>query len=202
MASHTHSVQTSMPVVPSAGTVLRIPLRGQMPSIDNGIELRPKDRLEVSDVLLQTGDVVVVPEKVDEAFYVVGPLSQINQINFSVTDHSRQLGNAFVLPKDRDIDVVTAVAMAGYIDPLMSPTTVTVHRSRMGQCPVLIRVDLIKARCDWQKNLYVQAGDIIYLNPDASWWWRRTFNQIAPDLLRFPYRAAMNRWINPLGGFQ
>ena len=53
-------------------------------------------------------------------------LSQTNVVNFSVRDRDRQLGNAFLLPNDRDIDVVSAVAMAGYIDPIDSPSTVSV----------------------------------------------------------------------------
>ena len=128
---------------------------------------------------------------------MVGPLSKNNVVNFRVSELDRRLGNAFLLPKDRDVDVVTAVAMAGYIDPIDSPTTVTVHRSVPGAPPMLIRVDLIAARYDWNENVYVQPGDIIYLNPDAAWWSRRMFDRIAPDLLLAPYREAMFRWINP-----
>ena len=49
---------------------------------------------------------------------------------------------------DAVIDVVTAVSMAGYIDPIDSPTTVTVHRMLPNGPPLLIHVDLIKARFD------------------------------------------------------
>jgi hypothetical protein len=95
--------------------------------------------------------------------------------------------------------VVTAVAMAGYIDPIESPSTVTVHRSIPGRPPMLIRVDLIDARYSWKENIYVQPGDIIYLNPDACWWWRRTFDNVVPDLITIPYGEALARWINPFG---
>jgi hypothetical protein len=55
----------------------------------------------------------------------------------------------------------------------------------------------MKARYSWQENIYVQPGDIIYLNPDPAWWWRRTFDRVLPELLTAPYREAMGRWINP-----
>ena len=160
-------------------------------------QVYPQEQLSVDDITLNQGDVVVVPRQPDEVFFVVGPLSEANVINFRVSEMDRRLGNAFLLPRDRDVDVVTAVAMAGYIDPIDSPTTVTVHRSVPGAPPMLIRVDLIAARYDWNENVYVQPGDIIYLNPDCWWWSRRTFDRIVPDLLLAPYREAMFRWINP-----
>ena len=97
--------------------------------------------LTEEDISLRPGDVVVVPRKVDEVFFVVGPLSDTNVVNFTVSFRDRRLGNGFLLPVDRDIDVVTAVTMAGYIDPIESPTTVTVHRTIPGAPPMLIRVD-------------------------------------------------------------
>jgi hypothetical protein len=63
--------------------------------------------------------------------------------------------------------------------------------------PLLIRVDLIAARYSWNENVYIRAGDIVYLNPDACWWMRRTFDRIVPDLLLIPYAEGMIRWINP-----
>jgi len=198
------SVLTSPP--PPAGVgqqqtaILRIPLRGSSPTM-MVCENQPVYGSHVTGrVELRPGDVVVVPRKEDEVFFVVGPLSEMNVVNFTVTDRDRQLGSGFIIPKDRDIDVVTAVAMAGYIDPIYSPSTVTVHRSQPGCPPLLVRVDLMKARYSWQENIYVQPGDIIYLNPDPAWWWRRTFDRVLPELLTAPYREAMGRWINPWSG--
>jgi hypothetical protein len=162
----------------------------------------PQEELRVEDITLRPGDVVVVPRQPDEVFFVVGELNENNVVNFRVSELDRRLGNAFILPRDRDIDVVTAVAMAGYIDPINSPSTVTVHRSVPGAPPMLIRVDLIAARYDWRENIYVQPGDIIYLNPDCAWWSRRTFDRILPDLLTIPYSEAMFRWINPRARFR
>jgi hypothetical protein len=168
-------------VRPDPTQIVRIPLRGHAPM--------PLDR---GDVVLNPGDVVVVPSRLSDVFYVVGKLSPTNFVKFSVGVRERDLGTGFLLPRERDVDVVTAVAMAGYIDPIDSPTTVTVHRTGPDGQPLLILVDLIKARYDRQESILVQAGDIIYLNPDGAWWGRRTFDRILPDLFVQPYRHLFN----------
>jgi polysaccharide export outer membrane protein len=160
--------------------VLRIPLRGF-----------PQQPLAAHDIVLQPGDLVVVPSRRDEVFFVVGKLSPTQGVRFTVGKDERELGAGYVLPRNREIDVVTAVAMAGYIDPIDSPTTVTVHRMAPDGRPLLILVDLIKARYDYRENLLVAAGDIIYLNPDAAWWSRRTFDRIIPSLFSLSYRRAL-----------
>ncbi len=177
--------------------VLHIPLRGGQISMtwDGGEFVIP--RLEPKDVTLESGDVVAIPRKPDEVFFVTGRLANANFLNFSVQGRDRELGNALLIPPNRDIDVVTAVAMAGYIDPIDSPDTVTVHRSVPGGPPMLIHVDLIAARYNWNENLYVQPGDILYLNPDPAWWMRYQFDRIVPILLTAPYVQAMGFWINP-----
>lgn len=177
--------------------VIRVPLRGGPPSMVIHDQEYGPDLLATGDLSLRPRDVISVPRKVDPVFFVVGPLSRVNAVNFTVSDRDRQLGNAYLIPEDRDIDVVTAVVMAGYIDPIDSPSTVTLQRNVPGGVPKLIRVDLIKARYSWKENLYVRPGDIIYLNPDSLWWSRRTFDRIVPALLTVPYAEAMGRWINP-----
>ncbi len=162
--------------------ILKIPLRGL-----------PRGFLYPDDVVLYPGDVVVVPSRKNEVFFVVGLLDESNLVRFTLGDRERELGSGLVLPRDRDIDVVTAVAMAGYIDPIESPTTVTVHRHLESGNSMLIKVDLIKARYDCKETVLVRAGDIIYVNPDAPWWFRRTFDRIVPDLLLLPYSNWMSR---------
>ena len=167
--------------------MLRIPLRSIEPFV-----------VPSEAVILNDGDVVTVRDFADEVFFVVGKLSTNNVVRFNLGRENRDLGNGFVLPKDRDIDVVTAVAMAGYIDPIDSPTTVTVHRTtKPDGKPVLIRVDLIAARSDRKENMMVRSGDIIYLNPDGAWWFRRTLDRVIPNLITLPYAEAMERLINP-----
>lgn len=179
--------------------VLRIPLRGGVTTVawEGGSPI--ESNLTAEDVTMKPGDVVVIPRLQDEVFFVVGNLSASNRVNFAVQERDRQLGNAFLIPPDRDIDAVTAVAMAGYIDPISSPDTITVHRQIPGQTPLLIHVDLIKARYDWNENVYIQPGDILYLNPDADWWMRRTFDRILPDIILSPYTNAMRYWIPGTG---
>ena len=122
----------------------------------------------------------------------MGRLNQNNLVRFSTGDKQRELGIGFVLPRDREIDVVTAVVMAGYIDPIDSPTTVTLQRTMPDGEPLLIHVDLIKARYSSHETVLVQPGDIIYLNPDAPWWWRRTFDRLIPILVAEPLRGVFN----------
>lgn len=164
---------------PAGMPIIRIPLRG----ID--FVTNP------SDVVLNASDVVIVPRRKDKVFYVVGPLSTQNRIRFSVGDRDRQIGNGLLLPDDREVDVVTAVAMAGYIDPIESPTTVTVHRTGQDGMPILIKVDLIAARSDPQETVLVYAGDIIYLNPDPWWYYRRTMDRVIDTALG----VAIGRWL-------
>lgn len=189
----------SSPSEPTEWTdvMIEIPLRGGQPKMVADGNVIVKVDLTPDDVTLRQGDVVSVPKRPDPVFFVVGPLSRVNSVNFTISDRDRQLGNAFILPEDRDIDAVTAVAMAGYIDPINSPSTVTIHRSLPGCKPMLIHVDLIEARYSWRENVYIRPGDIVYLNPDPAWWFRRTFDRIVPELLTSPYREAMGRWINP-----
>lgn len=171
--------QNSMEGYPQGSPIIRIPLRG-MNSVGNP-----------ADVVLNAADVVIVPRKSDKVFYVVGPLSPQSRVRFSVGDRDREIGSGLLLPEDREVDVVTAVAMAGYIDPIESPTTVTVHRTGQNGMPMLIRVDLIAARTDPSETILVQSGDIIYLNPDPWWYYRRMSDRIIDRALG----TAAGRWL-------
>lgn len=165
-------------------TEIRIPLRGH-----NIRGLSP------DEVRLHDGDVIQIPKRRDQVFYVVGPLNQGNRQTFNVSDRDlRQIGGGFLLPLDREIDVVTGVAMAGYIDPITSPTTVTVQRRKPNGGSLLIRVDLIAARSDSRETILLRPDDIVYLNPDGAWWSRRFFDQVAPQIFTLPYRF----WIQDL----
>lgn len=163
----------------SSPPIVRIPLR------DNGTSFSP------ADVILSSGDVVVVPQGRDKVFYVVGSLNQQSRIRFSVGDKDREIGSGLLLPDDREVDVVTAVAMAGYLDPIESPTTVTVHRVNPDGTPLLVRVDLIAARSDPLETILIQPGDIIYLNPDIWWYSRRSIDRILDRALG----TAIGRWL-------
>jgi protein involved in polysaccharide export with SLBB domain len=155
------------------GGIIRIPLRGCQ-----------YESVSPASIVLNPGDVVVVPDRVVETFYVVGKLSTNNTIRYSVALPERELGNALVLPPNREIDVVTAVVMAGYIDPIDSPTTVSIQRTGPDGTPFVILVDLIRARYDRRETVLIQPGDIVYLNPDYAWWGRRTFDALIRSIVQ------------------
>jgi len=180
LASQPLDSPLGVPIGQEPMEIVRIPLRGY-----------PSRPIFTEEVALNPGDVIVVPSRKDEVFYVVGPLSPTNFVRFSISARERDIGAGFLLPRDREIDVVTAVAMAGYIDPINSPTTVTVQRHLPDGRSMRILVDLFKARYDPKETLLVAPGDIIYLNPDTSWWFRRTFDRIVVDLFRISYRKAL-----------
>jgi hypothetical protein len=167
------------PVDPDS--IVRIPLRGISSEL-----------LTENVVTLHPGDVVVVPNRKHEVFYVVGRAANLGRQRFSYGDRERELGSAIILPRDREIDVVTAVTMAGYIDPIDSPTTVTVHRMNPPAEPLLIHVDLIKARYDERETVLVLPGDIIYLNPDFSWYFRTTLDRVVEGLVLAPYAKLID----------
>jgi protein involved in polysaccharide export with SLBB domain len=137
--------------------VTRIPLR-----------LRPGEPppFKPEDVILQDGDIVFIEARDTELFYVGGLLTP------------RQ----FILPRDYDLDVVGAIALAG--GPLVngginqnnlsgaivqsglgspSPSSVTILRRTAHHGQVKIRVDLNRALNDPQENLLIQAGDVIIM---------------------------------------
>jgi protein involved in polysaccharide export with SLBB domain len=155
------------PVPPGAGggggggdlgiRVTRIPLR-----------MRPGEPppFKPEDVILHEGDIVFIEARDTELFYVGGLLTP------------RQ----FILPRDYDLRVVDAIALAG--GPLVngginqnnlsgaivqsglgspSPSSVTILRRTAHHGQVKIRVDLNRALNDPQENLLIAAGDVIIM---------------------------------------
>jgi hypothetical protein len=142
----------------AAGTqMIHIPLR-----------LRPGEEppFRCEDVVLQTGDIVFIEARDTELFYTGGLLP------------SRQ----WVLPRDYDLDVVQAIALAngpllngdqslnnlagnvvnsGIGFPNASLVTVIRRTANGGQIP--IRIDLNKAMRDPRQRILIQAGDFIIL---------------------------------------
>jgi hypothetical protein len=145
---------------PAAGggiQVVRIPLR-----------LRPGEqpRIRPEDVILRDGDIVFIPGRPSELYYTGGLLA------------ARQ----WVLPRDYDLDVLEAVALAG--GPLLNgglntsnlsgsaiqvglgfdnPSLVTVLRRTAGGGVIPVRVDLNRTLRDPDERLIVRAGDVILL---------------------------------------
>jgi protein involved in polysaccharide export with SLBB domain len=149
-----------VPAPPAPGTefggqVVRIPLRlreGEPPPFT------------AKHIVLQQGDIVFIEARDTEVFYTGGVLQ------------ARQ----FVLPRDFDLTVVEAIALAG--GPLLnglltqnnlsgaittsglgspSPSHVTVLRRTKHRGQIIVEVDLNRALRDRRENILVQAGDVI-----------------------------------------
>jgi protein involved in polysaccharide export with SLBB domain len=156
-----------------SGPVVRIPLRaphGQAPC------LKPED------VVLHNGDVVFLEARADPYFYTGGLLPP----------------GAYVLPRDRDLDVLAALAQvrgplfngdfggSNLSGDLVKPgignpsaTLLVVLRRTPGGGQVPIRVDLARALCDPRERILVQEGDVLLLQEQPeealSRWVTQTF---------------------------
>ena len=133
--------------------MVRIPIeaeRGQFPNIDE------------SDITLEDGDLVYIKGRERDVFYTGGLLD----------------GGRFPLPRDYDIDVLEAMALAGGngsataggggsssfrgIGSVLPATQVTVLR-KCGCEQVAIDVDLRYALSDPTERVIIQPGDLIIL---------------------------------------
>ena len=139
----------------SAGQVVKIPLAGP-----EGCPLP----FTAADVVLEDGDTVFVPRR-EEYFYTGGLLA----------------GAQIPLPRDRDIDVLEAIALAtgsaggplaqsgqalasgnpGYV---IKPTRVIILRELPDGRQLPIRVDLDRAKTDVKERIFIQPNDVVMLN--------------------------------------
>jgi protein involved in polysaccharide export with SLBB domain len=138
------------PPLPDDPTVTRIPLRlppGETP------DFQPED------IILNDGDIVLVESRETEVFYTGGLLP----------------GGQFPLPRDYDLDVLNAIAVAGtrlnanpsggLIGGLggASPSHLYIIRRTPNGQQVTIGVDLNRAIISPRERLLVQAGDMLIL---------------------------------------
>ncbi|TWU54608.1 Polysaccharide biosynthesis/export protein [Rubripirellula tenax] len=141
------------PKLPEDPSVLRIPLRlkpGVVPDIDE------------EDVVLKDGDIVYIESRETEVYYTGGLLN----------------GGQFPLPRDYDLDVLGAIAVAGSSiggtaqqfgqsvgrgAQGVPPTMLYVLRSDGCGGQVAIEVDLSQAINDPRSRPLVQAGDTLIL---------------------------------------
>lgn len=137
-------------------TVVRIPLQGH-----------PSSELPFSpmDVILEEGDVVYVPRRHCEYFYTGGLLA----------------GARIPLPRDEDIDVLEAIALAtgstggplaqsgtalagGSPGHMVKPSRVIILRELPTGDQIQIRVDLARAMQDEKQRIYIKNGDVLMLH--------------------------------------
>lgn len=139
-----------LPQPPDDFTVTRIPLRlppGEVP------------RIEQEDITLRDGDIVLVETRETEVYYTGGLLP----------------GGQFPLPRDYDLDVLNAIAIAGTpltTNPMggliggvggASPSHLYIIRLKPNGQQFTIHVDLNRAITDPTERLLVQAGDTLIL---------------------------------------
>ena len=110
-----------------------------------------------NDIRLNQGDVVVVAPRDTEVFYTGGLLG----------------GGEFPIPRDRGLDVVEAVSIAG--GSLTSsglnnqtPTELLVIRRRPDRSQFTIRVDLNRAIANPSERIQVRPGDVLMLRFSSS----------------------------------
>ncbi|QEG38719.1 polysaccharide biosynthesis/export family protein [Roseimaritima ulvae] len=158
MLTNGESMDAVSQCVGGAGHVLRIPLR-----------LRPQEPLPFGpqDVLLYDNDVLFVPARDDEYFLTGGLLS----------------GAKIPLPRDHDVDVLEAIAIAnGHVDGPVAATTSFVNGPgnifppsrvllvrRWGRDQQMkIEVDINVAIDDPRERVIIQPGDLLILKYTPS----------------------------------
>lgn len=134
--------------------IIRIPLR-QEPGAPP-LAIRPEE------IILNEGDIVLIETRGRDSFFTGGLLS----------------GAEFPLPRDEDLDVIEAIALAGGntrgldlgfggigggTGGLVPPTWAIVVREIEGRGQITIKVDLKRALWDPRERILIQAGDIILL---------------------------------------
>jgi len=145
---------TRAEVMATGRKIQRIPLR-----VGPG---DPPLRLTQEDIILQTGDIVFIESRDEEVFYTGGLLK----------------GGQYPLPRDYDLDVLGAIAMAGgsvaaaaggtgegnrgWGAAILPPTRVIVLRNVNGE-QVAIKLNLKSAMRNPQERILVQPNDFILL---------------------------------------
>jgi protein involved in polysaccharide export with SLBB domain len=111
-----------------------------------------RSSISPNDVRLNEGDIVVVAPKVTEVFYTSGLLG----------------GGEFPIPRDRGLDVMEAVSIAGGTtssNPQGNQTAneLLVIRQRPDGAQFVILVDLQRAMSNPSERIQVRPGDVLML---------------------------------------
>jgi hypothetical protein len=142
----------------SSANVIRIPLR--VSPNDPVVTFSPED------IILQNGDILFVESRDSEVFYTGGLLQ----------------GHQFPIPRDYDLDVLGAIAMAGGsisasagggqtsnnrgggggVGSIFPPTRITVVRT-VGKHMVPIKINLKTAMTNPAERILIQPNDLILL---------------------------------------
>ena len=176
------------PIVPDAPNVTRIPLRfypGESPVFTE------------DDIILKTGDIVLIQSRESEKFYTGGVLG----------------GGEHVIPRDYDLDILGAIAMsggpvgssgnaisssqrkgggggggAGRTGPVPPSQAIVVRKlADGGQIP--IRVDLNRALTDSSERILIQPEDIVIVRYTLA----EELINTALSLLQFNFVSGLGR---------
>jgi len=141
------------PQIPDDNSVIKIPTRLRPNEVPN---IRPED------VILRDGDIVYVDSRETDVYYTGGLLN----------------GGEFPLPRDYDLDALTAVSRAGFSAGVGSqqtngllgsagaavpPSQLIILRRLPGDQQIAIEVDLNDAINDPKNRILIRAGDQIIL---------------------------------------
>ena len=127
------------------------PTNGTYDSIGRSFLSRSRQLSQLKD-----GDIVVIDPKPTEVFYTGGLLN----------------GNEYPIPRDRPLDILEAVALAGGNQvnrsgigpvPMIQPTELTVLRKQPNGSQLNFRIDMNEAYRNPAQRLTVQPGDYLIL---------------------------------------
>jgi len=173
--------------VPDPPNVTKIPLRYH-PS-------RPPTFTD-EDILLTEGDIVIIRSRDRETFYSAGLLG----------------GGEHLLPRDKDLDVIGAIAIAG--GPIGSigsgiggvgsgqngngggrngycqPSEVIVMRELPCDNQIAIKIDLNKAIADKSERILIKPGDVVLLRYTVH----EELGNLVLNLLQFNFLFGANRF--------
>ena len=99
-----------------------------------------------SDYRVGDGDVVMVYPEKDRVIHVSGLVNKPDQ---------------FKIPKDQDVYVLDAIAMAGGIKSAVADKVYVIRRLENMPEPAVIEVSIAKAKRDGRENLRLAAGDLV-----------------------------------------
>jgi protein involved in polysaccharide export with SLBB domain len=152
--------------------IIRIPIQTR------GGELLP---FRPEDIILQSGDIVLVQAREPEFYYTGGllPADEVplpNDYDLTVVEAVLKVRGPLLNGGLNASNLNGAVIQAGVGNP--SPSLLSVLRETPGGGQVTIRVDLNEAVRDPRENLLVQAGDVLILQETPDEAVTRYFTQV------------------------
>ncbi|MCA9240045.1 MAG: SLBB domain-containing protein [Planctomycetales bacterium] len=138
-------------------------------AMNNAPNARPPQRR------LGDRDVVMVPPRAKEVIHVAGLVRKPDQ---------------FALPRDQDIHVLDAVAMAGGLSSPVADKVYVIRQAPNGGQPAVIQVSIGKAKKDSRENLTLAPGDMVSVEQTMS----TAVVGVAQSLVRVTLGATGSLW--------